>query len=355
MGSPGGRFARARQLIWTASRRNLTTVPKPVIKPALIAHGGAGGRALASERLERQRGLVAAVERGSAILREGGSAIDAVTATVAALEDHGLFNAGYGSVLTLEGRVEMDAAIMAAERQGGASRSAAKVRNKTRAIVRAGGVVLVSRLPNPIRLARFVMERTPHLLIGGAAAERLARQAGIRMCRPEQLVTERARNRWLAAIQTPDNASGHHGTVGAAALDRAGNLAAATSTGGVSGKLPGRIGDSAIIGAGLYATAIGAASATGAGEAIMKAGLCREAIRLLRLGAQKAVMKAIDDFCIATGGEAGLIMVDWRGQFGYAHNAQAMEIAVYEQPGDIRHLVLDPIAKGCPLPALRGM
>jgi L-asparaginase / beta-aspartyl-peptidase len=320
-------------------------VPKAVIKPALIAHGGAGGRAPASERLERQRGLVAAVERGSVILREGGSAIDAVTSTIVALENHCLFNAGYGSVLTLEGRVEMDAAIMVAERLVDEAYSNSKARNKTTTNVRAGGVVLVSRLPNPILLARFVMEHTPHLLIGGPATKRLAREAGIRVCRPEQLVTERARNRWLAALQTPNRAAEHHGTVGAVALDRAGNLAAATSTGGVSGKMPGRIGDSAIIGAGLYANEIGAASATGTGEAIMKACLCREAVGLLRLGAQRAAVRAINYLYDTTGGETGLVMLDSRGRYGYAHNAQAMEIALFEPLGNIRYLVPDPVAK----------
>jgi L-asparaginase / beta-aspartyl-peptidase len=323
-------------------------VPKTVIKPALIAHGGAGGRAPVSERLERRRGLVTAVERGSAILRDGGNAIDAVITTVALLEDDGLFNAGYGSVLTLEGLVEMDAAVMVAERLAEKPSRNEKTRKKTTASVRAGGVVLVSRLRNPILLARLVMEQTPHILIGGVAAERLARQAGIRMCRPEQLVTERARNRWLAVLQArPSKASEHHGTVGAAALDRAGNLAAATSTGGVSGKMPGRIGDSAIIGAGLYAAETGAASATGTGEAIMKACLCREAIALLtRTSVQRAAVRAIDDLYAATGGEAGLVMVDSSGHFGYAHNAQAMEVALCAPPGKVRHLILDPVAKG---------
>jgi L-asparaginase / beta-aspartyl-peptidase len=327
----------------------MTIVPKPGIKPALIAHGGAGGRAPSSERFERQRGLVAAVERGSAILQEGGRAVDAVTATVAILENDGLFNAGYGSVLTLEGRVEMDAAIMVAERHSDRMGSNAKARKKANVGLRAGGVVLISRLRNPILLARFVMEQTPHVLIGGVAAERLAREAGIRMCRPEQLITERARNRWLAALKASSNSSRHHGTVGAAALDRAGNLAAATSTGGVSGKRPGRIGDSAIIGAGLFATEGGAASATGTGEAIMKACLCRDALQRVRVGVQKAAVRAIERFCATTGGEAGLVMVDCRGRFGYAHNAQAMEIAVFEQ-GVIRYLVLDPIAEKPALP-----
>jgi L-asparaginase / beta-aspartyl-peptidase len=322
-------------------------VPKIVIKPALIAHSGAGGRAPVAERIGRRQGLVAAVERGSAILREGGSAIDAVTTTVALLEDNGLFNAGYGSVLTLDGRVEMDAAVMVAERHARKLNSNEETQKKANAAVRAGGVVLVSRVRNPILLARLVMEQTPHVLIGGVAAERLARQAGIRMCRPEQLITERARNRWLAVLQArPNKASEYHGTVGAAALDLAGNLAAATSTGGVSGKMAGRIGDSAIIGAGLYAAETGAASATGTGEAIMKGCLCREAIALLsRIDAQRAATQAINELYAATGGEAGLVMVDSSGRFGYAHNAQAMEIALFAPPGEVHHLLLEPAAK----------
>jgi beta-aspartyl-peptidase (threonine type) len=321
-------------------------VRKPVIIPALIAHGGAGGRVPVTERLERQRALLAAVERGSLILREGGSAIDAVIITVEALEDHGLFNAGYGSVLTREGGVEMDAGVMVAERHTAQLSSGVKTLKKAITTVRAGGVVLVSRVRNPVKLARVVMERTPHVLIGGVAAERLAREAGMRMCRPEQLVTDRARSRWRAALQMSSKASQQHGTVGAAALDQAGNLAAATSTGGVSGKMPGRIGDSALIGAGLYAASIGAASATGTGEAIMKACLCRQAVELLaRAPAQTAAVRAIDGFYASTGGEAGLVMIDSHGRFGYAHNAQSMEVALFARSGDIRHLVLDPAVK----------
>ena len=319
-------------------------MPNALSKPALIAHGGAGSRAPVSERPERARALKAAVERGSAILRQGGSAIDAVTATVVALENHPLFNAGYGSVLTSEGQIEMDAAVMVAERYVEASRVNVKKRKKALTRVRAGGVAVVSRIRNPVLLARFVMERTPHVLIAGPAAERVAREAGIRMCRPDQLVTERARDRWLTALQTRVKASQQKGTVGAAAVDQAGDHAAATSTGGVSGKMPGRIGDSALIGAGLFAAANGAASATGVGEAIMKACLCREAVRLLsHLGAQKAAVRAIDDLYSATGGEAGLVMVDSSGRPGYAHNAQAMEIALFVSAGEIHHLVLDPI------------
>jgi beta-aspartyl-peptidase (threonine type) len=147
----------------------------------------------------------------------------------------------------------------------------------------------------------------------------------------------------MAALRTTSiKAEQDHGTVGAAAVDRAGNLAAATSTGGVSGKMPGRIGDSAILGAGLYASATGAASATGTGEAIMKASLCREAIALIHgVGVKRAAERSIHNFQTATGGEAGLVMVDAKGRLGYAHNAQAMEIALFSSPGPIRYLVLE--------------
>jgi beta-aspartyl-peptidase (threonine type) len=283
------------------------------------------------------------------------------------LEDDGLFNAGYGSTLTIEGRVEMDAAVMAADgcaatansplpqlrtRDGKSKRQTAQQKSDRspalKTNVRAGGVVLVRRVRNPILLARAVMEQTPHVLIGGPAAERLARQAGIPLCRPEQLVTERARNRWLAVMEGRGMAgAARHGTVGAAAVDHDGNLAAATSTGGVSGKMPGRIGDSAIIGAGLVAAQAAAASATGAGEAIMQVCLCRSAIALLpRMSAQQAAVRAIEELHAATGAEAGLVIVDAAGRFGYAHNAQAMEIALCGRDSEIRHLTLEPAAKG---------
>jgi len=321
-------------------------VANGICKPGLIAHGGAGPRSPVSERRQRRQGLIAAVERGAAILRGGGNAVDAVAATVVLLEDHHLFNAGYGSVLTREGRVEMDAAIMVAERQ--TAKEGRRIPKGTIATLRAGGVVLVSRLRNPIRAARLVMDQTPHVLLGGSAAERLARKAGIRLCRPEQLISARARNRWLAmGHEKQTQASQHHGTVGAAALDKAGNLAAATSTGGVLGKMTGRIGDSGIIGAGLYADMNGAASATGSGEMIMKSCLCREAASLIiRIGVKRAATRAINNLYWATRGEAGLVMVDASGRFGFAHNAQAMEIALFEAPGEVRHLVLETTAKG---------
>lgn len=310
--------------------------------PALIAHGGAGGRIPAPERPARRRAITSAVESGGKMLREGGHALDAVVAAVMALEDDPLFNAGYGSVLTVEGRVEMDAGVMVSDLKPKDARDLPPMRRGV-AKIRAGGVVLVSRVRNPIQLARAVMERTPHLLMGGAGAERLARDAGVRTCRPDQLISERARQRWLALMENraAEALSDPHGTVGAAAVDSRGNIAAATSTGGVSGKLPGRIGDSAIIGAGLYAGVRGGASATGAGEAIMRGALCRDAVAMAaKMRAQEAAARVIERLYYSTGAEAGIIMVDAAGRFGYAHVASAMEIAMFDKDG-VKHLTVE--------------
>lgn len=340
-------------------------MPRTLIMPALIAHGGAGGRAPATDRASRRHGILAAVQRGADILRGGGTALDAVVATVVALEDDPLFNAGYGSVLTTTGRVEMDAAVMTATRPPphddpvsiiDHARWALAPAGRERALadaveVNAGGVVLVSRVRNPIVLARAVMERTPHLLLGGAGAERLAREAGLRLCRPADLISQRARERWLASrgeldvVPPPPRDASAHGTVGAVALDSRGDLAAATSTGGVSGKLPGRIGDSAIVGAGLFANALGGASATGEGEAIMRVALCREAVvALARLRAQAAAERAIAMVAEATTAHAGVIVVDSRGGLGFAHNAEAMEMALFHPVDGFLHRVVEPLA-----------
>jgi len=299
--------------------------------------------------------MLAAVAAGAEVLRAGGSALDAVVATVRALEDHPLFNAGVGSLLTVEGTVEMDASVMVAlppppmPRHGAASAAAGAVAARSRAAtlgprsraeLRAGAVALITRVRNPILLARAVMELTPYVLMAGAGAERLARRAGIALCRPAELITPRARERWRAALERRAEAAGtaaagggpgRFGTVGAVALDAAGGLAAATSTGGVSGKLPGRVGDSAIIGAGTFADADGAASATGQGESIMKAVLCREAVAALRRGEPRAgAERAIAALAALTGGQAGVVVIDRRGRLGYAHNAEVMDVAMFD-------------------------
>ncbi|MGH7986095.1 MAG: isoaspartyl peptidase/L-asparaginase family protein [Candidatus Binataceae bacterium] len=318
---------------------------------ALIAHGGAGGRAPFNERSNRRRAIVAAAERGTQILRDGGAALDAVSATVTLLEDDPLFNAGYGSVLTTEGKVEMDAAVMVA-RNGDESNGAnlqPPVKHG-RFVLRAGAVVLISRIRNPILLARAVMERSPHVLIGGANAERLAVRFGFELCRPEELISERARERWRAVMEGRTVAAveaDRHGTVGAVALDARGNLAAATSTGGISGKLPGRIGDSAVIGAGVFADARGGASATGTGEAIIKIALCREAVLMLgRRDPMRVAENAIRQLGETTGAQAGIVLVDGTGRVGYAHNAEVMEVASFDSACGLRHLMPEAIGGG---------
>jgi beta-aspartyl-peptidase (threonine type) len=327
-------------------------------RPALVAHGGAGSIGPSSERPERRRAMMAAIRIGAKILRTNGTALEAVVATVAALEDHPLFNAGYGSLLNSEGNVEMDASVMFAEPVVSDSNRRGKHSDRTHSddadySVSAGAVAVVSRVRNPIMLARAVMEHSPHILMAGPGAENFARKVGIRLVRPEEMVTERARERWRARKQQTGmleaeaaaRAAIGHGTVGAVAVDVRGAIAAATSTGGVPGKLFGRVGDSALIGAGTFAHAFGAASATGQGEAIILTALCREAVLALADAAPQAVAReAIGEMIDATGAEAGIILIDRRGRIGYAHNAASMQVARYDSVGGLQHLWLAPIA-----------
>jgi beta-aspartyl-peptidase (threonine type) len=297
---------------------------------ALIVHGGAGSISPADERGPRRLAMLRALKAGASILVAGGSALDAVMASVVMLEDHPLFNAGYGSTLNADGAVEMDASVMLASSSGEAH---------------AGAVAAVTRMKNPVQLARAVMEHTPHLLMTGAGAERIARESGLAMCNPEDLIAPRSRERFLARVQHQaqlDRES--HGTVGAAALDIHGQLAAATSTGGVPDKLAGRVGDSAIIGAGTYANAIAAASATGHGEAIIMASLCREVIAAIdKTDLMRVARRKIAELIAPQEREAGIILVDHRGRIGYAHNAETMEVAILDARGSMRHEWTAPI------------
>jgi beta-aspartyl-peptidase (threonine type) len=298
---------------------------------ALIVHGGAGARGTASDRAPRKRATMDAMKAGAAILRAGGSALDAVIASVTMLEDHPLFNAGYGSTLNADGAVEMDASVMIA----------------TATESHAGAVGAISRVKNPVGLARIVMEHTPHVMMTGGGAEGLALQWGIKLCDPEDLIAPRSRERFLARTQPRKGFYGAHGTVGAAALDSHGQLAAATSTGGVPGKLAGRIGDSAIIGAGTFASTAAAASATGHGEAIMLASLCRETIEALgKSDLTRIARMKIAELIAPQKSEAGIILVDRKGHIGHAHNAETMEVGIF-QSGSIRH------ERSAPMPPTR--
>jgi isoaspartyl peptidase/L-asparaginase-like protein (Ntn-hydrolase superfamily) len=222
---------------------------------------------------------------------------------VVALEDDPLFNAGRGAVYNAAGRHELDAAIM-----DGAS-------------LRAGAVAAVSRIRNPVLAARAVMEHSPHVLLAGKGAERFARERKLKFERPSYFHTS-AR---LAALRK--NLKGHHGTVGAVALDAKGNLAAATSTGGFTGKLPGRIGDSPIIGAGTYAdNAACAVSGTGHGELFMRAALAHDVAARMRYRGESLRRAAAGALAAIArlGGDGGLVAVDRRGNIAMPFNSEAM-------------------------------
>ena len=273
-------------------------------------HGGAGwappAEEAAASETQVRAALAAALAAGHGVLAAGGSALDAVVAAVRVLEDCEWLNAGRGSVLGATGRVEMDAAVM-----DGASR-------------RAGAVAGLRGVVNPVLAARAVMERTPHVLLAGDGAEQFARDQGLARAAPESFVTE-LRRRQLAAWRErsaadpgpagPRQAGG--GTVGAVARDARGHLAAATSTGGLTGKLPGRVSDSALIGAGTFADdATCAVSATGTGDAFIRAGFAHQVDALLRhagLDLEEACQRALAG-ARALGGSGGCIALDAAGR-----------------------------------------
>jgi len=276
------------------------------MRPALILHGGAGAAA-PDLRDARSQGLQRAFAAGWTILLQDGSALEAVVRAVVELEDDPVFNAGVGSCLNGEGNVEVDASLMEGT------------------TFRVGAVGAVSNVRNPILLARAVMEAGRHVFLAGDGAQRFARAHGFPVATREELVTERQWQRWHAA-----RTQGEPGTVGAVARDRAGHLAAATSTGGIFNKQPGRVGDSAVIGAGIYADdALGAGSATGDGEAIIRSTLTRTVVELLRDGKDpaRAAQMGVELLRQRTGGEGGLILLDALGRVGYAYNAPAMSLA----------------------------
>jgi len=268
----------------------------------IVVHGGAGEWDAAAQP-EALAGVREAVDRAARILIGDGSALDAVTAAVVALEDNPLFNAGTGSVLNLDGAVEMDASVM------------------TGHDLACGAVAALQRVRNPVLVARRVMQGTPHVLFAGEGARRFARAQGFEDYDP---ITPSARQHYAQRAPRPGNAP--PGTVGAVALDRAGRLAAATSTGGRFLKPPGRVGDSPIPGAGTYATELAAASATGHGESILRHLATRSVCDLAAGGAspQEAVLRVLAHIAKASTEEAGLIAVTRDGAIGIAHGTLAM-------------------------------
>jgi len=271
----------------------------------ILVHGGAGR--IDSDRHDAcRRGCRAAAARGWAVLRDGADAPTAVEAAVRVLEADPEFNAGTGSALRADGRVQMDAAIM-----NGFDR-------------RAGAVALIERLAHPVSAARAVLEDGRHVLMAGDEAERLAIEAGVDRCDPETLIVPRERAHWERS----------HGTVGAVAQDARGRLAAATSTGGQPSALPGRIGDSPLVGAGTYADRFAAVSGTGPGEAIMRVVLAHAVARAIGSGAPPT---AAGEYALAqlrheTRAKAGLIGLDSRGRLGFARTAPHMPVAWVSGP-----------------------
>lgn len=315
--------------------------------PTLLVHGGAWAIP-ADAAAAHEEGVRRALETGHAILARGGAAVDAVEAAVTVLEDDPTFDAGRGSFLTSDGRVQLDALLM----DGGR--------------MKAGGVACVERLRNPIKAARLVLEQSPHVYFVGAGAEAFAAAHGMELIENAELVLDRERERLAAAqaraaagladetfsglLDDKDAETGvpfrdegrgtrdqglegdgptqwSHDTVGAVALDAYGNLAAATSTGGTLNKTPGRVGDSSLIGCGCYADNLAAAvSLTGWGEPIMKLVLGKWATDRVADGTapEIAAREAIGYLYNRLGGHGGIILLGPDGRFGLAHNTPAM-------------------------------
>lgn len=285
--------------------------------PVLLVHGGAW--AIPDDMAEAHvSGVRRALTAGWNVLEGGGAAVDAVEASIVVMEDDETFDAGRGSFLTSDGRVQLDALMMDG------------------ATLRAGGVGCVERIRNPIRAARLVLDDSPHVYLVAEGAERFANQHGLALCANEELVIEREIQR-LREVQheamagKPPEFFAEHDTVGAIAVDVRGNLAAATSTGGTLNKTPGRVGDSSLIGCGCYADNESAAvSTTGWGEPIMKLVLAKWAADRVQEGMppDTAAHKAIELLEGRLAGHGGIILLDARGRCGLAHNTPRMAWAL---------------------------
>ena len=312
------------------------------ISPVLIVHGGAW--AIPDDMVAaHRRGVANALAAGYRLLEKGVSSVDAVETAVAVLEDDEAFDAGRGSFLTSDGRVQLDALIMDG------------------ATLRAGGVACVERLRNPIGAARLVLEKSPHVYFVGTGAEAFAAQHGMTLIDNTELVLDRERRRLAevqqkerdglvedtfagsggASLQSARTSVLSHDTVGAVALDAHGNLAAATSTGGTLNKAPGRVGDSSLIGCGCYADNLSAAvSLTGWGEPIMKLVLGKWAVDRVQQGTPpaQAAEEAIAYLFHRLGGHGGIILLGPGGRIGAAHNTPRMAWGVRTARGSDVHI-----------------
>jgi L-asparaginase / beta-aspartyl-peptidase len=304
--------------------------------PILLVHGGAW--AIPDDMLEaHEQGVFDALQAGYSLLERGASAVDAVEAAVTALENDATFDAGRGSFLTRDGRVQLDALLMDGS------------------TLRAGGVACVERLRNPIQAARLVLDESPHIYFVGQGAEEFAAAHGMPLINNSELVLERERVRLELAQaneraglpdltfagddKSPETAAppiDSHDTVGAVALDADGNIAAATSTGGTLNKAPGRVGDSSLIGCGCYADNQSAAvSLTGWGEPIMKLVLGKWAVDRVQLGRspEQVAPEAISYLHKRLGGHGGIILLAADGRYGLAHNTPRMAWGLHTTDG----------------------
>ena len=285
----------------------------------LVIHGGAGTILKENMTPEKEKAymekLGEALNAGERVLKTGGSSLDAVTQAVLVMENSPLFNAGKGAVYTAAGVNEMDASIMNGKD------------------MKAGAVTGVRHIKNPILGARAVMEETPHVLLTGAGAEELARKTGLELVDSSYFFTESRWNSYLRAKEKVEK----HGTAGAVALDKQGNLAAATSTGGMTYKMKGRVGDSPIIGAGTYAdNATCAVSATGHGEYFMRYVVAYDITALMKyksMSLQQAAEEVIMHKLKAVGGDGGIIAVDKDGNVSMTFNTPGMYRAYVRSDG----------------------
>lgn len=333
---------------------------------ALALHGGAGAlpasRVPAERIAEMRQDLARALEHGRDVLARGGGALDAVVAATRVLEDSRVFNAGRGAVLRSDGSARLDASVMS-----GAER-------------RAGAVCLVRAVKNPIRLARYVLDRGREVLVAGDDADQLAKDAGLELATPDYFVTDYRREQLerltarseialdhdepgpssapatlppagpSSAVPPGDAASGDEGqTVGAVALDVQGHVAAATSTGGMTNARPGRVGDSPIVGAGTWAcNTTAAVSATGSGEHFVRAAFAHEVHSRLRWGGDdlEAATREALGLVVGLGGRGGCVAVDRRGRIVTPFTTEAMPRAFCTDSSERHVYVLEPLGAG---------
>lgn len=296
------------QVVETSAAIVGETFTDAVQKWVIVIHAGAGGMTKGNltdqQEQDAMKFLENALNAGSKVLSSGGSSLDAVEAAVKSMEDCPLFNAGEGAVLNADGQVELDAAIM------------------NGATLDAGAVAGVKTLKNPVSAARKVMETTKHVFLAGQGADEFGKKAGLDIVSPDYFITperQKAFEEWKKE---------KHGTVGAVALDMKGNLAAATSTGGLMGKMAGRIGDSPVIGAGTYANnQTCAVSATGQGEFFIRNVIAYDLsarMEYQNMPLEEAAQTIIKDKLDKTGGKGGLIAVDKNGNIAMPFNTSAM-------------------------------